>query len=366
MKRHRSSKKRSKKAGLPPGSLVLIGDQRPEPVRITALDYDESSCAETRGATVDACVALKGTPPITWIHVEGLDVDVVKRLGEGFGLHPLTQEDILNTDQRPKIEDFGSYLFIVIRMFTPTTEGSSPNGGDSVFEQVSFVVGERWVISFTERERPIFDAVRERLKLGTGKVRKTGADYLTYSLIDTVVDNYFVTLEATGEAVESLEEQLIQNPGPEALQSIYRLKHSLIYLRKSVWPLREVVSAMTRSESPLIDASTKLYLRDIYDHTIQVIDIIETYRDMVSGMLDMYLSSISNRMNEVMKVLTIIATIFIPLTFIAGVYGMNFNTEVSPWNMPELNRPWGYPMVILLMASCALAMLLFFKRKKWL
>lgn len=365
MKHHRSNKKRSKKAGLPPGSLVLIGEQRPEPVRITALDYDEASCSETRGASVDACVALKDTPPVTWIHVEGLAVDVVRRLGEGFGLHPLTQEDLLNTDQRPKFEDYGGYLFIVLKMFSPAAEGAAQNG-DAVSEQVSLMVGPRWVLSFTERACPVFDAVRERLKAGTGKVRRLGADYLAYSLIDMVVDNYFVALEATGEAVETLEEQLVQNPGPEVLREVYRLKHSLIFLRKSVWPLREVISALTRSESPIIEDATKLYLRDVYDHTIQVIDIIETYRDMASGMLDMYLSSISNRMNEVMKVLTIIATIFIPLTFIAGLYGMNFNTQTSPWNMPELEQPFGYPMVLLLMLSVAVAMLYFFKRKRWL
>lgn len=356
-------KKRSKKAGLPPGSLVLIGDQRHEPVKIVGLDYDESSCREKRGLSIEGCVALKDTPAVTWIHVEGLDVDVVRRMGEGFGLHPLTQEDLLNTDQRPKLEDYGAYLFVVLKMFMP---GANGNVGETVSEQVSLVVGPNWVLSFVERERPVFDAVRERLKAGTGRTRKMGADYLAYSLLDTIVDNYFVTLEATGEAVESLEERLVLNPGPEVLKEVYALKHALIYLRKSVWPLREVVSALSRSESPLIQEATKLYLRDVYDHTIQVIDIIETFRDMASGMLDMYLSSLSNRMNEVMKVLTIIATIFIPLTFIAGLYGMNFNTEVSPVNMPELNQPWGYPVVLLLMLAVAAAMLYFFKRKRWL
>jgi magnesium transporter len=364
VRHRRTDKKRSKKSGLPPGSLVLIGEQRAEPVRITALDYDEASCTEKRGASVDDCVALKGTPPVTWIQVEGLDVDVVRRLGEGFGLHPLTQEDLLNTEQRPKFEDYGGYLFVVLRMFRPAAEGGTSES-DAVSEQVSLAIGPRWVISFTERESPVFDTVRERLKVGTGKVRKLGADYLAYSLIDSVVDRYFVTLEATGEAVEALEERVVQNPNPDVLREVYHLKHDLIFLRKSVWPLREVVSALTRSESPLIEEPTKLYLRDVYDHTIQVIDIIETYRDMASGMLDVYLSAVSNRMNEVMKVLTIIATIFIPLTFVAGLYGMNFNTAVSPWNMPELDQPFGYPMVLLLMGVIALGMLYFFKRKRW-
>ncbi len=362
-------KKRSKKTGLPPGSLVLIGDQRHEPVKIIGLDYDESSCREKRDLSIEGCVALKETPAVTWIHVEGLDVDVVKRLGEGFGLHPLTQEDLLNTDQRPKFEDFGDYLFVVLKMFLPPERSGARTGrqnGETISEQVSLVVGPNWVLSFVENERPAFDGVRERLKLGTGKTRKMGADYLAYSLIDTVVDNYFVTLENTGEVVETLEEELVLNPGPEVLREVYKLKHALIFLRKSVWPLREVVSALARTESVLVQEATKLYLRDVYDHTIQVIDIIETFRDMASGMLDMYLSSLSNRMNEVMKVLTIIATIFIPLTFIAGLYGMNFSPDASPWNMPELRWRFGYPAALLVMALTAAGLLYFFRRKRWI
>ena len=362
-------KKRSKKTGLPPGSLVLIGDQRHEPVKIIGLDYDESSCREKRDLSIEGCVALKETPAVTWIHVEGLDVDVVKRLGEGFGLHPLTQEDLLNTDQRPKFEDFGDYLFVVLKMFLPSERTGAQTGspaGETISEQVSLVVGTNWVLSFVERERPLFDGVRERLKAGTGRTRKMGADYLAYSLIDMVVDNYFLTLETTGEDVEALEEELVLNPGPEVLREVYKLKHALIFLRKSVWPLREVVSALTRTESPLIQDATKLYLRDVYDHTIQVIDIIETFRDMASGMLDMYLSSLSNRMNEIMKVLTIIATIFIPLTFIAGLYGMNFSPDASPWNMPELRWRFGYPAALLVMALTAGGLLYFFRRKRWI
>jgi magnesium transporter len=367
MKHH--MKKRSKKAGLPPGSLVLIGDQRPEPVKIIGLDYDESACREKRDLSVEACVALKDTPQVTWIHVEGLDVDVVKRLGEAFGLHPLTQEDLLNTDQRPKFEDFGDYVFIVLKMFLPPERAGAQTGrqcGEAISEQVSLVMGPNWIISFVENERPAFDSVRDRLKAGTGRTRKMGVDYLAYSLLDTVVDNYFVTLEATGEDVETLEEELVLTPVPEVLRKVYKLKHDLIFLRKSVWPLREVISALSRSESPLIQDATRVYFRDIYDHTIQVIDIIETFRDMTSGMLDMYLSSLSNRMNEVMKVLTITSTLFIPLTFLAGLYGMNFNTDASMWNMPELNSPYGYPSILLLMVVIALGMLYFFKRKKWI
>jgi len=222
------------------------------------------------------------------------------------------------------------------------------------------ILGSNFVISFQEREGDVFNPIRERIRSGKGRIRKMGADYLTYTSIDTIVDNYFISLEKLGEEIESMEEELVTNPTPETLQAIHHLKREMIFLRKSVWPLREVVSLLERGESVLIHESTRIYLRDVYDHTIQVIDTIETSRDMLSGMLDIYLSSISNRMNQVMKVLTIIATIFIPLTFIVGIYGMNFG------HMPELESPWGYPVVLLVMAGISILMLVYFKRKKWL
>jgi len=233
-------------------------------------------------------------------------------------------------------------------------------------EQVSLILGSNYVISFQESIGDVFDSIRNRIRNSKGRIRKMGSDYLAYSLIDAIVDNYYVTLEIVGEKIESIEEKLISNPIPETLQTIYNLKRGLIFLRKSVWPLREVISGLQRSESKLINKSTNIYLRDVYDHTIQVIDSIETYRDMTSGMLDIYMSSISNKMNEVMKVLTIFAVIFIPLTFVAGIFGMNFNPESSPFNMPELNFYWGYPMALFVMAIIGFVMLIYFRRKKWL
>lgn len=355
MARH-ALKKRSKKAGLPPGSLVHIGEQKTETMKFSVLDYDEQDCSETILTEIEQCFAYRDKPSITWVDVEGVhDIQALEKLGQCFGLHPLVMEDIFNTDQRPKIEDYGDYLYIVLRMLTNDSES-----GEISSEQVSLILGENFVLSIQEgAEGDVFEPVRTRIRNGKGQIRKLGADYLAYSLIDAVVDNYFIILEKIGERIESLEETLISDPGPETLHQIHNLKREMIYLRKSVWPLREVVSGMQRRDSTLIRENTGYYLRDVYDHTIQVIDTIETFRDMLSGMLDIYLSSISNRTNAVMKVLTVIATIFIPLTWIAGVYGMNFR------NMPELEWHYGYPAVWLGMFVVALGMVIYFKMKKW-
>jgi len=352
----RLTRKRSEKAGLPPGSLVHIGEKRTEKTKITILDYDEEHLQEKEIETVDGCLAFEDTPTVTWINVEGIhEVEILEKLGAGFGLHPLTVEDILNTDQRPKMEDFGDYIYVVLRMLQ-----YEKGGEEIVTEQTSLILGERYVLCFQERPGDVFDPIRERIRSYKGRIRKMGADYLAYTLIDSIVDNYFVVLERLGEEIESLEEELVTNPIPETLQTIHELKRELIFLRKSVWPLREVVNALERGESSLIQESTGIYLRDVYDHTIQVIDAVETLRDMISGMLDIYLSSISNRMNEVMKVLTIIATIFIPLTFMAGIYGMNFQY------MPELGWPRAYPVLWLIMIAIAVLMLVYFRRRRWL
>jgi magnesium transporter len=261
----------------------------------------------------------------------------------------------MNTGQRPKMEDFDDYLFIVLKMFHYDEKEN-----ETKTEQVSLILSTNYVISFQESEGDVFDPIRERMRTDRGRIRKMGADYLAYTLIDAIVDNYFMVLEKIGEKIEDIEDELVKNPTPEVLQTIHRLKRELIFLRKSVWPLREVISRLERWESPLINKSIDIYLRDVYDHTIQVIDSLETFRDMLSGMLDIYLSSVSNRMNEVMKVLTIIATIFIPLTLIAGIYGMNFRY------MPELDWVWGYPMVYVIMLAISAVMLMYFRRKKWL
>ncbi len=261
----------------------------------------------------------------------------------------------MDTEARSKLEDFDDYIFIALKMLS-----HSEKEDEIQAEQLSLVLGSNFVISFQERKGDVFDPIRQRIGTGKGRIRKMGADYLAYALIDTIVDNYFIIPEKIGEKLESIEEELVTNPTSQTFQAIHSLKRQLIFLRKSVWPLREVVRGLEGVESALIHESTNIYLRDVYDHTIQVIDTIETSRDMLSGMLDIYLSSISNRMNQVMKVLTIIATIFIPLTFIAGIYGMNFKF------MPELELFWAYPLVLIAMTAIAISMLIYFRRKKWL
>jgi len=355
-KKPKSYKRQSKPAGLPPGTLIYVGERKVETVRITYIDYDEQNFAEKQVSNIEDCFAFKTTPTVTWINIDGLhDVQIIEKLGRQFELHPLVLEDILHTGQRPKLEDFEKYIFIVFTML-------SYNGDNQTVEteQVSIVLGPNFVISFQERLGDVFDQIRDRIRNAKGRIRKMGPDYLAYSLIDAVVDGYFTILEKLGEKIELLEEKLVVEPTEQTFQQIHRLKREMIVLRKSVWPLREVISSLQRTESKLISKVTSIYLRDVYDHTIQVIDTIESFRDMVSGMVDLYLSSISNRMNAVMKVLTIIATIFIPLTFIAGVYGMNFKY------MPELQWQWGYGAALLVMALVAVVMLIYFRKKKWL
>ncbi|MFH2138710.1 MAG: magnesium/cobalt transporter CorA [Candidatus Omnitrophota bacterium] len=354
--------KTSKSAGLLPGELVHIGNKRSESVNISIIDYTENSLEERDAVLAKECAVFKDTSAVTWININGIhDLSVIETLGQGFNIHPLVLEDIPNTSQRPKIDETEEYIFIVLKMLYIENDSKEIKS-----EQVSLVLGKNYVLSFQEREGDVFYKVRERIRSNKGRLRKMGADYLAYTLIDAIVDNYFMIIENMGDRVEGIEEELMQNPEPKILQMIYNLKQEALFLRKSVWPLREVISSLARGESKLIKKSTEIYLRDVYDHTIQVIDGIETFRDMISGMIDIYLSSVSNKMNEVMKVLTIIATIFIPITFIAGVFGMNFNPESSPWNMPELSWRYGYLMAWGLMISSAGVMIVYFKRKKWL
>ena len=356
VKKPRLHKRQSKPAGLPPGTLLHFGERKAETVRITYIDYDEQNFAEKQVSTIEECFGFKTTPTVTWINLDGLhDVQIIEKLGQHFDLHPLILEDILHTGQRPKLEDFEKYVFIVLTMLTCTGDNQTVET-----EQVSIVLSSNFVISFQERIGDVFDQIRERLRNAKGRIRKMGPDYLAYSLIDAIVDSYFTILEKMGEKIELLEEQLVVEPTEQTLHQIHRLKREMIILRKSVWPLREVISGLQRTESALIKDTTSIYLRDVYDHTIQIMDTIESFRDMVSGMVDLYLSSISNRMNAVMKVLTIIATIFIPLTFIAGIYGMNFE------DMPELRWRLGYPAVLLVMVLVAVVMLFYFRKRKWL
>ena len=352
----RTIKRRGKKAGLPPGTLVHVGERKVGKAKITIIDYDERHFEEKEAKSVEECFPFKDKPTVTWINIDGIhQLEIIEKIGKHFNIHPLVLEDIANTGQRPKIEDFVDYIFLTLKMLR-----YSESEKETKVEQVSVILGSNFVISFQESEGDVFDSIRERIRADKGRIRKMGSDYLSYALMDAIVDNYFTILEKLGDRIEVFEEELVVNPKPETLQAIHDLKREMIFLRKSVWPLREVINRLERWESSLISKSTAIYFRDVYDHTIQVIDSVETFRDMLSGMLDIYLSSVSNKMNEVMKVLTIIATIFIPLTLVAGIYGMNFRF------MPELEMAVGYPIVLLIMLCVGVVMILYFRKKRWL
>jgi len=348
--------KRSDKAGLSPGTLMYVGEKKVQSSRITVIDYDETNFLEKEVTSVEECFPFKDTATVTWINVDGVaDAAVIGELGAKFDIHPLVLEDIMTTTQRPKTEDLGNAIFIVLRMIE-----CAPDGTDLVADQLSLILGPNFVLSFQETPGDCLGPVRERIRGGKGRVRKLGPDYLAYALIDAVVDNYFFVLEKLGEKIDRLEEQLMAEPRRQILHEVHGLKREMIDLRKAVWPLREVVSGLERLETSLIKKTTDVFLRDLYDHTVQVIDTVESFREILSTMLETYLSSVSNRMNEVMKVLTIIATIFIPITFIVGVYGMNFKF------MPELGWRWSYPLVWAAIIAAVGGMLAFFRRKRWL
>ncbi|HVN23814.1 MAG TPA: magnesium/cobalt transporter CorA [Syntrophorhabdales bacterium] len=347
---------RSKKIGMPPGTLVHIGQQKLDVQKISVLDYDESGVHEYEIEDVRGqCAGLKEKPAVTWIRVRGLhETEKVKALGECFGLHPLVVEDILNTDQRSKMEDYGDYLYIVFKMLYCGVDRR-----EVTQEQISLVLGQTFVISFQEAENQVFEPVRERVLSGKGLLRKLGPDYLVYGLLDIVVDNYFSVLEKLGENIEVLADRVLDKPEPSTLREIQTSKREMLFVHRWIWPLRETVSMLGKRDSALVKESTIVYLRDVYDHTLQIMDTVDLYREMLSETLDLYMSTVSNKLNQVMTVLTIIATIFIPLTFLAGVYGMNFK------NMPELEWRWGYPLFWLVMVVVTLIMLGAFKRKKW-
>jgi magnesium transporter len=349
-------KRRSKKAGLPPGTLVFVGEHRPEPAVVSVIDFSPESLEERVLADPAGALAPRKAATVSWINVDGVhDVGVVRTICEGFGIHPLVQEDVVNTAQRAKVEDYGDYLFIVIRMlyFDP--------GSDRVIaEQVSLVVGSDWLISFQEVPGDVFDTVRERLRASGGRVRQRGADYLAYALLDAVIDQYFVLLELFGERAEEIEDLVLREPTPHTQARINAIRRELVFLRRSVWPVRELFAQIERSESKLLSPETHPFFRDAYDHTIQVIDIVESLREVLSGLMDLYASSLSNRMNEIMKFLTMIGTIFIPLTFVVGIYGMNFAY------MPELGHRYGYPIALAGMLGIAGVMIVYFRLRKWL
>lgn len=346
--------KRSKKTGLPPGTLVHIGERKAEAVTITVFDYAGQRCDER---TVAGAGELR--PPadesVTWVDVGGIHkTDVLEAFGRQFGLHPLLLEDIANTDQRPKLDDYEDYFFLVVKMLATTDRG------DITVEQVSFVLGRNFVLSFQENGTDVFRSVRDRLRGGKGRMRQSGADYLLYALVDAIVDHYFSVLELLGERIESLQEKVMTDPTPDTLRTIHALKRQMLFLRRAVWPLREAMHVLSRSECPFLHEATKVFFRDVYDHVVQIVDTIEILREMVSASLDIYLSSVSYRLNAVMRVLTVITTIFMPLSFIASIYGMNFE------HMPELKSEWGYPLVLGAMGLIAAGMLIGFRKRRWL
>ncbi|KPJ97405.1 MAG: magnesium transporter [Desulfobacterales bacterium SG8_35] len=345
----------SQKAGLPPGSLVHVGDAHPGDVKIRGFRYTETEFEEFAVPDNEALLRLKDKEGIIWLQVDGMhQPEKISAIGEAFSLHALTQEDILNTGQRPKMEEFDDYLFLVGKIL------SFDEALTVVLEKhFCLVLLPQMIISFHEVGSNIFAALENRLQKSNGKIRKKSADYLAYALFDAIVDNYFLVLEKVGAQIEELEEEILTEPCRESLEWLHFLKRELTILRKSVWPLRDVINSMVRSDSDLVREDTVKYFMDIYDHTMQVIETVEAFRDVTASLYDMYLSAISNRMNEVMKVLTVIATIFIPLTFIVGIYGMNFHY------MPELAWKWGYFVTMAIMAILGLGMAFYFKKKDW-
>jgi magnesium transporter len=345
-----------KGAGAAPGTLVHTGEKQMERARIRAIDYDADGIREVEADSVHEVLAMRDTDSVSWINIDGLhDIDLVQHVGEHFGLHPLVLEDIVHVGQRPKEEVYPEYDAIVLPMLSWDDEGAFVRE-----EQLSLLVGPTWILTFQERVGDSFEPVRERLRAGKGRIRIRGADYLAYALIDAVVDRYFSVLEQIGSATEELELEVLEEPGQDAMNRLHRLKRELIVLRRAVWPVRDLLNGIIRGDSGRFEEETRVFVRDVHDHTVQIIETVESLRDVVSGAIDLYLSTVSHRTNEVMKVLTIMASIFIPLTFMAGIYGMNFE------NMPELAVPWAYPMLWGAMIAVALAMVVYFRRKGWM
>jgi len=343
--------------GAPPGSLV-VDPHAPLPI-IRVIAYGSEAVHEELVEDVSRIGSYLGRQPVTWVNVDGLgDAAVIRKLGEIFGIHRLALEDIINSHQRAKVDQYDNHLFVVGRMVEMADHVET--------EQLSLFLGKSYVLTFQERVGDAFDPVRERIRKAGGRVRNAGPDYLAYALIDAFIDNYFPVLEKYGERLESIEEDVLSRPEPVLVSRMHEVKRDLLTLRRAIWPLRETVNSLVREPSPFISDETRVYFRDCYDHTIQIIDLLENYRDVASGLMDIYLSSVSNRLNEIMKILTMFTAFFIPLSLIAGIYGMNFNTARSPFNMPELNWYLGYPFVLGLMATVALGMVTFFRRKGWL
>ncbi len=342
-----------------PGSVpgtIIVDENAPPPI-IFLIDYNPTNVTSKQIKTPEECAVYLNTESVSWVDVQGLgNADILQRLGKVFDLHPLVLEDVVNVVERPKLEDHEDQLLIIARMVVPTERVCGFHN-----EQVGFVLGKNYLLTVQEEsEHDCFDGVRARLRNNKGIIRKYKADYLAYALLDAVVDGFFPVLERYGERLEELEEEVMVNPNRQTLQQIYQIRRELLQLRRAIWPQRDVINSLIRDGYELISEEVRIYLRDCYDHAVQVMDMVETYRELASGLMDVYLSAVNNRMNEVMKLLTVVSTIFIPLTFIAGVYGMNFE------HMPELKFPWGYPICLAAMAAIAVGLVLFFWRRGWL
>lgn len=350
-----SHRRRSSKTGLPPGSLVHLGERRLERADIGLIEFGPERFKESQFVSLEASRAHRQTLPVMWLNVYGLhEPEVMAEIGRRFGLHPLVLEDILNTDQRPKLEDYGDYLFLVARFFDYDDTGIS-----LVSDQLSMVIGRGFVLTFQERPTGNFDPIRDRIRQDRAQIRRGGADYLAYSLLDTLVDRYFAVLEGLGERAEKLEEELMTKPTPEVLETLHHLKRQTLNLRRTIWPLREVINGLAR-DNDFFRPETQPYLRDVYDHTVHLIESLEAIRDLIAGLLDIYLSTVSNRVNQEVRVLTVIALIFMPASLLAGVFGMNFR------QMPLLDLPYGFAIALGLMVGIAASLGLIFWRRKWL
>ncbi len=356
-----AKKYRGRKKDLSPGSPVFTGDQKVDKIIITVFDYDENHFEEKRIQNLDELKQLRDNAKTLWVNLAGLhDAYLIEKVSEIFGIHSLVIEDILNVNHTPKYDEFDSFLFLVLKMIDMNKSTHELN-----IEQVSIILGNNYVITFQENVGDVFDVIRERIRTAKGRIRKAGADYLMYRLLDSIVDNYFVTLEYVDDKIEILEEKLLDTSDENFLKEIHNLRKNILKLRRAVYPLRDMTYYLQRGENPLIQKTTIMFTRDLHDHIKNNIETLENYREIINGVLEVHLSNASHRMNQVIKLLTIISTIFIPLTFIVGIYGMNFNTQVSILNMPELNWKYGYLLIMLIMFLISISLIVFFKRKKW-
>ena len=350
-----------KKKGMSPGSLIFTGEQKTEKVSVSLFDYNSGNFSETSIDDLNDLEKYKNNSNVTWINVVGLhDINILDKIGNIFGIHPLVLEDILNVSHNPKIEDYENFLFLVVKMINYKEDINILD-----IEQVSLIIGKNYIITFQEKNGDVFEPIRNRIRTAKGLVRKYNEDYLAYRILDSIIDNYFSVLENFDDRIEDIEDQILAQPDESSLEEIHHLRKELIKLRRAVSPLREMIFTIEKERFNLIQKTTYVYLRDLSDHIKQIIDTIENYREFINGLLEVYLSNASQRMNEVVKLLTIISTIFIPLTFIVGIYGMNFRTDASRWNMPELDWAFGYPFVMALMVVIAVTLIIFFKKKRW-